>query len=147
LVSEYTVPTKRPHQAVQAKIVDAMSDQQIPLPPATFEFLVISLKTQTEYHLGILHFGEEKDRPEPDFRIARHNVDLLAMLQEKTRGNCTQEEQRLLDNALTELRFRFVQAMEQHHKKTAESAAASTAPETAPENATAQNPAEEQASE
>jgi hypothetical protein len=127
--------------------MDAMSDQQIPLPPATFEFLVISLKTQTEYHLGLLHFGEEKDRPEPDFRIARHNVDLLAMLQEKTRGNCTQEEQRLIDNALTELRFRFVQAMEQHHKKAAESAAASTAPETAPENDTAQAPAEEQASE
>jgi hypothetical protein len=104
-------------------MVDAMSDQQIPLPPATFEFLVISLKTQTEYHLGMLHFGEEKDRPEPDFRIARHNVDLLAMLQEKTRGNCTQEEQRLLDNALTELRFRFVQAMEQHHKKAAETPA------------------------
>jgi hypothetical protein len=100
-----------------------MSDSQIPLPPATFEFLVISLKTQAEYHLGLLHFGEEKDRPEPDFRIARHNVDLLAMLQEKTRGNCSQEEQRLLDNALTELRFRFVQAMEQHNKKTVETAA------------------------
>jgi hypothetical protein len=108
-----------------------MSDPHIPIPPATFEFLVISLKTQTEYHLGLLNFGEEKDRPETDFRIARHNVDLLAMLQEKTRGNCTLEEQRLLDNALTELRFRYVQAMEQHNKKTAET----------------QIPAEEQASE
>src|SRR5712675_959153 len=115
-----------------------MSDQQIPLPPATFEFLVISLKTQTEYHLGLLYFGEEKDRPEPDFRIARHNVDLLAMLQEKTRGNCTLEEQRLLDNALTELRFRFVQAMEQHNKK--------VAAETPIEKA-AEGPAEEKASE
>jgi hypothetical protein len=34
------------------------------------------------------------------------------MLQEKTRGNVTIEEQRLVENALTELRFRFVQAME-----------------------------------
>ena len=104
-----------------------MSDSQIPLPPATVEFLVITLKTQTEFHLGLLHFGEEKDRPAPDFRIARHNVDLLAMLQEKTRGNCTLEEQRLLDNALTELRFRFVQAMEQHNKKTAEATATNAA--------------------
>ena len=62
------------------------------------------------------HFGDEKDRPEPDFRIARHSIDLLAMLQDKTRGNLTIEEQRLVENALTELRFRFVQAMEQ--KKT-----------------------------
>jgi hypothetical protein len=51
--------------------------------------------------------------------MARHSIDLLAMLQDKTRGNLAIEEQRLLENALTELRFRFVQAMEQHQKKTA----------------------------
>jgi hypothetical protein len=91
-----------------------MSDQEYPLPPASFEFLILSLKAQTEMHLGLLHFGEEKGRPEPDFRNARHSIDLLAMLQEKTRGNLTLEEQRLVENALTELRFRFVQALEQH---------------------------------
>jgi hypothetical protein len=96
-----------------------MSDQEYPLPAATFEFLILSLKAQTEMHLGMYHFGEEKDRPEPDFRIARHTIDLLAMLQEKTRGNVTMEEQRLVDNALTELRFRFVQAMESKEKKAA----------------------------
>ena len=89
-----------------------MSEQEYPLPPATFEFLILSLKAQTEMHLGMFHFGEEKDRPAPDFRVARHSIDLLAMLQEKTRGNVTMEEQRLVENALTELRFRFVQAME-----------------------------------
>ena len=94
-----------------------MSDQEYPLPPATFEFLILSLKAQTEMHLGMYHFGDEKDRPEPDFRIARHTIDLLAMLQEKTRGNVSMEEQRLVDNALTELRFRFVQALENKEKK------------------------------
>ena len=95
-----------------------MSDQEYPLPPATFEFLILSLKAQTEMHLGMYHFGaEEKDRPEPDFRIARHTIDLMAMLQEKTRGNMSMEEQRLVENALTELRFRFVQAMENRGKK------------------------------
>ena len=94
-----------------------MSDTEHPLPPATFEFLTLSLKTQIEMYLGLLHFGEEKDRPEPDFRIARHTIDMLAMLQEKTRGNLTMEEQRLIENSLTELRFRFVQVME-HTKKT-----------------------------
>jgi len=93
-----------------------MSDQEFPLPPATFEFLVLSLKTQTEVHLGLLHFGEEKDRPGPNFPIARHTIDMLAMLQEKTRGNLGTEEQRLIENALTELRFRFVQAREQQAK-------------------------------
>ena len=94
-----------------------MSDQEYPLPPATFEFLVLSLKTQTEMHLGLLFPGDEEDRPEPDFRIARHSIDLLAMLQEKTRGNTTLEEQRLIENSLTELRFRYVQAMEQQQRK------------------------------
>jgi uncharacterized protein DUF1844 len=98
-----------------------MSDQDFPLPPATFEFLIYSLKTQTEMHLGLIHFGDEKDRPAPDTRAARHSIDLLAMLQEKTRGNCTIEEQRLVDNSLTELRFRYVQALER--QKAAESAA------------------------
>jgi hypothetical protein len=98
-----------------------MSNQEYQLPPATFEFLILSLKTQAEMHLGLVFFGEEKDRPEPDFRIARHSIDLLVMLQEKTRGNTTLEEQRLIENAVTELRFRYVQAMEQHAKKTASS--------------------------
>ena len=102
-----------------------MSEKEYLLPPATFDFLVISLKTQIEVHLGLLHFGDEKERPEPEFRMARHSIDLLAMIQEKTRGNLSLEEQRLIENALTELRFRFVQALEQHQKKT--SAAAETA--------------------
>lgn len=90
-----------------------MSDQDYPLPPASFEFLVLSLRTQTEMHLGLLNMGE-KDQPEPDFRIARHSIDLLSMLQEKTRGNISLEEQRLIENTVTELRFRYVQAMQQH---------------------------------
>ena len=100
-----------------------MSDTEYPLPPATFEFLTISLKTQTEMHLGLLHFGDEKDRPEPDFRIARHTIDMLAMLQEKTRGNLTMEEQRLIENSLTELRFRFIHVMESAKKRGSETPA------------------------
>jgi hypothetical protein len=59
--------------------------------------------------LGLLPFA---DKDEPDFELARHNIDLLAMLQEKTRGNLTAEEQLALDNSLTELRYRYVQAKE-----------------------------------
>jgi hypothetical protein len=83
--------------------------QQVPIPPATFEYLVATFRFQVEMQLGMLHFGEEKDRPEPNLDMARHFIDTLAMLQEKTRGNLSLEEQRLLDNSVTELRFRFVQ--------------------------------------
>src|SRR5579859_4858112 len=97
-----------------------MNDQEYPLPPPTFEFLILSLKAQTEMQLGLYHMGEATDRPKPNFRIARHSIDLLTMLQEKTRGDVSLEEQRLLENALTELRFRFVQAKENHDKQAAE---------------------------
>ncbi|HUS07996.1 MAG TPA: DUF1844 domain-containing protein [Bryobacteraceae bacterium] len=92
-------------------------ESELPLPPATFEFFVLSMKMQAEMHLGLVHFGDEKERPEPDFRVARHTIDLLAMFQEKTRGNLTIDEQRLIENSLTELRFRFVQVMEATNKQ------------------------------
>ena len=88
---------------------------EYPLPPPSFELLVVSLKTQSEMQLGLLHF-DESNRPEPDLRLARHTIDMLAMIQEKTRGNLSMDEQRLIDNSLTELRFRYIQALEQSKK-------------------------------
>jgi hypothetical protein len=79
-----------------------------PLPPPTFSFLALSLRTQAEMQLGLLDFGEE-GKPEPNLALARHTIDMMAMLVEKTKGNLTIEEQRLIENSLTELRFRFVQ--------------------------------------
>jgi hypothetical protein len=67
--------------------------------------------------LGLVHFGEEKDRPEPDFALAQHAIDLLAVLQEKTKGNLNLDEHRLIENSLTELRFRFVQVKDDHTRK------------------------------
>src|SRR3954466_10680000 len=87
-------------------------EHEQPLPPATFEFFVLSMKMQAEMHLGLIHYGDEKDRPKPDFRVARHSIDLLAMFADKTKGNLSMEEQRLIENSLTELRFRYVQVME-----------------------------------
>ncbi len=99
-----------------------MSDTGFPLPPATFEFLTASLKMQAEVQLGLLHFGEEEERPEPNFPLARHSIDMLAMLVEKTKGNLTVEEQRFLENSVTELRFRYIQVLEQTNKKAGEPA-------------------------
>jgi hypothetical protein len=88
-------------------------EEKFPVPPPTFEYLVWSLSMQAEVHLGLLPFGDDKDRPEPNFDLARHFIDMLSMLQDKTKGNLALEEQRQLENTLTELRFRFVQAAEQ----------------------------------
>jgi hypothetical protein len=96
-----------------------------PLPPANFSFLVESILMQTQMQLGLLRFGETDEDNEPNLPLARHSVDILGMLQEKTRGNLTIEEQRLLENGLTELRFRFIQVSDELKKK----ADTATAPE------------------
>ena len=91
----------------------------MPLPPATFEFLVFSLKMQAEMRLGLLKLSEETDNT-LDLPAARHAIDMLGMLAEKTRGNLSIEEQRLIENSLTELRFRFVQVSETAPKTASE---------------------------
>ena len=95
-----------------------MSDTGYPLPPPTFEFLIISLKMQAEMRLGLLAMGQEKEEA-PDLPAARHAIDLLSMLAEKTRGNLALDEQRLLENSLTELRFRFVQVSDKAKARSA----------------------------
>lgn len=95
--------------------------EELALPPVTFEFLIISYKTQAEMNLGMIRLSD--DQPPPDIRLARHFVDLLGLLQDKTKGNLTWEEERLLNNVLTELRFRYLQAFEEQQKKKAAAAA------------------------
>jgi hypothetical protein len=97
-----------------------MSESGFPLPPPTFEFLIFSLKMQAEMRLGLVAFGGEESVEEPDLPTARHTIDMLAMLAEKTRGNLSIEEQRLVENSLTELRFRFVQVTESVARKKSE---------------------------
>ena len=98
---------------------DAMPEpQEFPLPPASFSFLVLSMRAQVEMQLGLMQFGDEK--PEPNLPLARHTIDLMAVLQEKTKGNLTLEEQRMLENSVTELRFRYVQVSEEAAKPSAQ---------------------------
>jgi hypothetical protein len=85
---------------------DELQDQPN-IPPPTFEFLILSLKMQAEVGLGLIQLpGDEEGK---DLNRARHFIDLLAMLEEKTKGNLSLNEQRLLENSVTELRFRYVQ--------------------------------------
>ncbi len=78
------------------------------LPAVDFSTLVLSLSHSTLLHLG--------DAPDPadgqshvDLPMARQTIDLLALLQEKTRGNLTGPEESLLAQALYDLRLRYVE--------------------------------------
>ena len=73
-----------------------------------FSSLVQSLMTQVLFYLG--EIGTSSGMGGVDLDMARHNVDLLGMLEEKTKNNLSPEETTLLDTALYETRTRFSSA-------------------------------------
>lgn len=83
-------------------------EQQGQLPPADFSGLVSMLASQAFYALGVFRM-DEKDEREPDFALARFNIDLLSILEEKCKGNLSEEESKMLKSTLDQLRMAFVQ--------------------------------------
>src|SRR5205814_1565773 len=82
------------------------------LPEANFATLVNSLVTQVLLYLGDL--TPRGVEPQVNLDMAKFNIDLLAVLEEKTKGNLTPDEQKLLDNALYEVRMRYVSVASQY---------------------------------
>ena len=91
-----------------------MSDDSINAPDSNgsginFASFVLSL-----VHTAAVHFGDVADpntgeRHPPNLPLAQQMIDILAMLEEKTRGNLSVEERQLIDQVLYELRMRFVE--------------------------------------
>lgn len=80
------------------------------LPPVDFGTFVISLGTSALYHLGLVKDPRTGEPGEKNLPVARQTIDTIEMLQEKTRGNLSDDEANLLTNLLTELRMRYVEA-------------------------------------
>ena len=79
------------------------------LPPMNFVTLILSLSTSAMIHLGAAPPGAD-EAPEKDLAMARQTIDMLEVLREKTRGNLTEEEDRLFEEVLHDLHMRFVEA-------------------------------------
>jgi len=97
---------------------------EIPIEPgspfendsARFEMLVSYLSTTAMFQMGLIP-GPSGERIPPDLPNARRTVDLIEVLQEKTRGNLTAQESRLLEDVLYELRMSFVEMQKRHARK------------------------------
>ena len=107
-------PAEKAEETPRPEPSPSDAGQVPPLPPASFDMLVLSLAMQAQMELG---GGMKPEGQPPNLDIARHTIDLLAMLQEKTKGNLSMEENRMLENTLTELRFRYVQVVGEINKK------------------------------
>jgi hypothetical protein len=79
----------------------------------SFAQFILSLGTTAAVHFGDLPDPVSGERGDPDLMAASQMIELLSLLQEKTRGNLDPPEAKLLDDLLYDLRMRFVQAQQQ----------------------------------
>jgi hypothetical protein len=77
---------------------------------ASFSGFVISLTTTAAVHFGDFPDPVTGEKRAPNIEAARQMIDVLAMLEQKTRGNLTAQERSLLEQVLYDLRMRFVSA-------------------------------------
>ncbi|HET8541670.1 MAG TPA: DUF1844 domain-containing protein [Anaeromyxobacter sp.] len=77
--------------------------------PIDFYTFVLSLASSAFVHLGDAPHPETGEPAKPNFPLAHQTIDILAMLREKTKGNLTPEEEKFMENLLTDLRLRYVQ--------------------------------------
>ena len=81
------------------------------VPVASFPALVQSIATQVLFFLGDL--TPRGAEPQLNLDMAKYQIDLLGIVEEKTKNNLTADEQRLLDSALYETRMRFISVSSQ----------------------------------
>ena len=77
--------------------------------PLSFVGFVISLATTAAVHFGDMPDPVTGERAEPNLDGAGQMIEILALLDQKTRGNLTAEERQMLEQVLYELRLRFVE--------------------------------------
>ena len=82
---------------------------QEPLPAASFAELVNMIVMQAFVGFGMMA-GAGGERIPPNLPIAKHFVDMLQVLEDRTQNNLSEDEQKLVDQALYELRMRYVEA-------------------------------------
>ena len=74
----------------------------------SFTTFVVSLASSAAIHFGDLPDPNTGERAEVNLEGAAQMIDILALLEEKTRGNLTLEERQVLEQVLYELRMRFI---------------------------------------
>ena len=79
-------------------------------PPLSFTAFVLSLASTAAIHFGDLPDPQSGRPADVNLAGAAQLIDILALLEEKTRGNLTADERQVLEQVLYELRLRFVEA-------------------------------------
>jgi hypothetical protein len=105
-------PGGAPGSAAAVGRVGAGARGKRELPPVSFGTLVQSIATQVLYYLGDL--ASQAGEPSVNLDMAKHQIDTLGMLEEKTANNLNDDERRMVDSALYETRMRYVNVASQY---------------------------------
>ena len=99
-------PDQQTQPAEEAAPADEQPDETL-LPEVNFPTFVMSLNVSALYHLGAIEDPETKEKKK-NLPMAKQTIDILSMLEEKTKGNLADDEQNLLKNILYDLRIIYV---------------------------------------
>jgi hypothetical protein len=91
-------------------VQEESSEQGASLPEITFPSLLFSLSTSALIQLGEIQDPMSK-QTEKNLPLAKQTIDLIGMLKEKTKGNLTSDEEKLMENMLYDLKLRYVKAV------------------------------------
>jgi hypothetical protein len=83
---------------------------QYQMPAPTFSTFIASLSSSAMVQLGEIAEPTTGQKL-TNLPMAKHTIDIIALLQEKTKGNLTNEENKLIQNVLTDLRMRYISAI------------------------------------
>lgn len=86
----------------------ASLEDDAPFPPPTFSTLVSMFTTQAMVAMGLIA-NPATGKADPQLRLAQHFIDMLAVLEEKTRRNLTGNEATLLETSLHQLRMAYIE--------------------------------------
>lgn len=78
-------------------------------PPVDFSMFILSLSTSVLFHLGEIPDPQTK-KTQKNLELAKHTIDIIDMLNKKTKGNLTEGETKLTENILYDLKMRYVNA-------------------------------------
>jgi len=102
---------EEPRKEEPRKKASADQEEGMLLPEVNFNSLIFSLSSSALINLGEIA-DPNTGQKQKDLPLAKHTIDTIAMLQDKTKGNLNPEEQRFLDTILADLRWRYVKLAE-----------------------------------
>ena len=100
------------------KVVEDKKKEEFKMPPLEVNFMmfITNLSMQAMMSLG-LYPNPITKKEEKNLDAAKYTIDTITMLQEKTKGNLSSEESRLIDNILYDLRMKYIEASKEPVKK------------------------------